>query len=211
MATAASASTVHFISGTSLNQLGSFVGSIDYAYNSGKSGTLTLSITNTSPAANGGFITGMAFNAPLGIKLDASSGFGNFGLMGKANSKTVSASPWGSYSWGIALGGSWTGGGKPADGIGVGQTQTFVLMVTAPTPSAASALTSASFFTKNSPSDPAMAVRLRGFVNSGSDKVPAEDWSPVSLQPGSAPVTIPLPGAALAGSVGLLGLLSRRR
>lgn len=211
LANAASASTVNFVSGSGLNQLGSFVGTIDYTYNAGKNGTLTLSLTNTSPAANGGYITGMAFNAPLGIKLDAVSGFGKFGLTGKSNSRSVSASPWGSYSWGIVLGGSWTGGGKPADGIAVGHTQTFVLTVTAATDAAASALTSSSFFTKNSPSDPAMAVRLRGFVNSGSDKVPAEEWNPVTFQPSSGPVTIPLPGAALAGSVGLLGLIVRRR
>lgn len=211
LAATATASTINFVSGTGLNQLGSFVGTIEYAYSSGKNGTLTLSITNTSPAANGGFITGLAFNAPRGVKLEPASGFGSFGLLGQPSAQTVSANPWGNYSWAIVLGDSWIGGGRPVGGIPVGQTRTFVLSVVSPSAAVASALTSASFFTRNSPSDPAMAVRLRGFVDGGSDRAPAEEWNPASSQPNSGPVTTPLPGAALAGSVGLLGLISRRR
>ena len=47
--------------------LGAFTGSFDYAAINATSGTLTINLTNTSPADNSGFITAFAFNNPLDL------------------------------------------------------------------------------------------------------------------------------------------------
>jgi hypothetical protein len=93
--------------------------------------TLTVTLKNTSPAANGGFITGFVFNNPD----DAITGISKvsfdpseFELLNSSNA--VSASPFGQFDFGAALGGAFLGGGSPNDGIPVGETGTFVFKAT---------------------------------------------------------------------------------
>lgn len=45
--------------------LGAFNGTFEYSYNGGTTATINVSLTNTSNASNGGYITALAFNNPF--------------------------------------------------------------------------------------------------------------------------------------------------
>ena len=175
----------------STEQLGSFTGSIDYTYGSGVNGTLIITLTNTSLAANAGLITGFVFNIDSedpeasAVLQDATHPF--------LDTQGGSASPFGDdFDAGAALGGSFLGGGSPNAGIAVGETGTFTFLVTAPD---ALSLTADSFI--NGPYAFDFIVRFRGFADGGSDKVPG--------------MIVPSPGAlALLGFAAFCGRRRRR-
>lgn len=169
----------------STEALGAFTGSIDYAANSATQGTLTITLKNTSPVGNGGFLTAFVFNAVSSVTgLTLSSSPANFGL-----DSAVTASPFGEYRFGVSTGGGFTGGGNPSRGLAVGQTGTFVFAVTSTN---ALALSDASFLV--GPNDYPFVVRFRGFENGGSDKVPT-----------------PTPGSLALGLIAGLTAARRRR
>src|SRR4051812_15475674 len=96
-------------SGAGIEGLGSFTGSLAY---DNASSVFSVTLTNTSAANVGGFITGFAFNVAGGATTSLLGGGGSFvGVSG------VSASPFGTFEQGAAIGGNWLGGGKPGDGI----------------------------------------------------------------------------------------------
>jgi len=166
----------------------SFTGTIDYTANSATNGALAISLTNTSSI--GGFITGFVFNAggeSVTTSLTSSS-FASF-----LNLTNASAVPFGSsFLGGAALGANWLGGGSPSNGIGVGQTGSFVFDVNG---SGAGSLTSGSFLT--GPYDFNFIVRFRGTGGpEGSSKAPA----------------MPAPGgaAAILGAAAFAGTRRRR-
>ncbi|HMN42149.1 MAG TPA: hypothetical protein PKE29_14990 [Phycisphaerales bacterium] len=177
----------------STDGLGKYVGSITYTANTVTSGTLVISLTNTNTPVEGGYITGVVFNIP-GIDATANSALASANPSGFLQlGPTASASPYGTYEAGAALGGSWLGGGSPNGGVGVGQTGTFTWTITA---ADAGSLTANSFLVGGS--SPAPLVRFKGFANGGSDKVPGQ--------------LIPTPGAGvLAGLAGLVAMRRRRR
>jgi MYXO-CTERM domain-containing protein len=172
--------------------LGDFDGSIEYTFDALTGGELTITLTNTSPAANGGFLTGFVFNinsvdGGAHAMLTDDGAFNGFDDTG-----VESAPPFGTYDAGAALNGNWSGGGSPAGGIGIMQTGVFTFDVMA---ADASTLTALSFIT--GPLDYNFVVRFRGFKDGGSDKVPGQ--------------VVPAPGAmALLSLAGLAGV-SRRR
>lgn len=183
-------------------ELGAFTGLIAYVPTNSTSGVLTISLTNTSPAANGGYITAFVFNNPgdviTAVTLDSSpTGFST--LLGASNptAELVSASPWSNFDLGVSVGGNdltgFQAGGSPNDGIGVGETGTFVFSLTG---TGMDALSQASFeqALSGGPGDKPdafMIVRFRGFEDDGSDKCTA---------------VVPLPAAAWSG-MAVLGLL----
>jgi len=174
---------------SSLEGLGSFTGSIEYSTADAFSttGTLVITLTNTSAPANGGFITGFLFNiggADSSASATLASGTHPFT---NCTGGGLSGSPFGDYDAGAALGGSFLGGGSPNPGIGVGDTGVFTFDVSA---SDAGALTALDFL-NGGPLDFNFLVRFRGFENGGSDKVGA--------------VVVPLPPALGLGLVGLVG------
>jgi len=63
IAGAANASVVNFVSNPGLEQLGAFTGSMEWTYLGDNAGTLEITLTNTSPVGNGGYLTGLAFRA----------------------------------------------------------------------------------------------------------------------------------------------------
>jgi len=151
----------------SSENLGTFTGTLDYNPGIG-SGTLIISITNTSPVANGGFLTGFAFNidsADAGALATLQPGATHPFL----DTGSENAPPFGTYDAGAALGADWSGGGSPNSGIAVGATGTFTFNVVA---SDAASLTASSFI--NGPNEFDFVVRFRGFKDGGSDKVPSE-------------------------------------
>lgn len=154
---------------------------------------VTITLTNTSPVANGGFITADAFN------LAANTTISNFSAVNVlANNTTtpntnfgitqgvISASPFDNRNTLISTGGDFEGGGNPTTGIGVGQTVRFTFTLGG---AGAGANTETSIFTSE-------FIRFRGFNDGGSDK------TMVSATPAAAvpePTTMLLLGSGLAG------------
>lgn len=179
----------------SSSNLGTFVGSIDYAFDPiDNDGRLIITLTNTSPAANGGFITGFVFNIDSADS-DASATLVSATPNTFLDAPNQNGQPFGNpYDAGAALGGMFQGGPNPQDGLGVGETGTFEFEVNA---SDAATLTAIDFI--NGPYEYDFLVRFRGFDDGGSDRVPAEEGQ------------IPGPSALLAACFGVLLFRSRRR
>lgn len=188
----------------------SFLLSVTYSYNAMDGfGKLTWVFENTSPnpPISASFLTGFAWDSPTGVTYAMhSSTHSSFALEAPAG-----ASPFGTYSHALALGGDWLGGGSPNGGIESGDTGTFVLKVMG-TSGVLAGLTTDSFlsdrtYTTGGVTYPApIAVRLRGIQpGDGSDKI----LGAAPGGPGPGPL-IPTPTAALAGAVGLVGLMMRR-
>jgi hypothetical protein len=176
----------------STEHLGNFTGFISYEFDVFDGGLLTIELTNTSPLANGGFLTGFVFNInsvdPGAMAMLTNSP--DFPLF--QDTGVESASPFGTYDAGAALGGNWSGGGSPAGGIGVLQTGAFEFNVMA---TDAASLTAISFI--SGPATHDFVARFRGFADGGSDKTPGQ--------------VVPAPAAfSLLAGFGLVGI-SRRR
>jgi hypothetical protein len=195
---AASMVSISSDGGNSTEGLGSFTGSISYAADNAfsTSGLLTISLTNTSAAANGGYITGLLFNiggtdpnAAAAYQPSAGDAFSN------CTGNGLSGQPFGNpFDAGAALGGSFLGGGSPLAGIGVGQTGSFSFLVSA----LDAGSLNASDFLNGGPFDFNFIVRFRGFEDGGSDKVPAML---------TTPNVVPLPMPLALGAVGLIAAM----
>lgn len=202
-ASVACADTITFSgSEVSTENLASFTGSMTWNYSGGGVGSLVVSLTNTSDSANGGYMTGFAFNTSFtGLNLT---------LCGAPNAswliqQNASGSPFGTFDWAAALGGNFLGGGSPDAGIAVGDTGVFTFCVKGDD-SIVSGLSASSFFDGDCTCEPGeenrypFAARFRGFNDGGSDKV-------IACPPSVVPVPMPV---ALAAA-GLLGVGFMRR
>ncbi len=192
---AASADIIDFLADTNNAEagIGNFAGTIQYDWLGLDMGLVTVELTNTSPTANGGFITGFLFNidsADTGVASLATTSHAGF-LDAAGNT----ASPFGGnlpYDAGAALGGHWLDGGNPMDGIGVGDTGVFTFDLTADD---AEVLSAINFL--DGAYDYNFVVRFRGFLDGNSDKTPGMIPAPASL--------------ALLGIAGLASTRRRRR
>lgn len=187
MACAAAVAQAIPISGSSgVEGLGSWTGDLTYTAVDATHGTLTIQMANTSPAANGGYITALAFNNPY----DWITGFSSFTstdgdfAASPLCSNCVSGSPYGNFDFLISTGGGFLGSGSPTGGIKPGAlgggTETFTYSLTGTN---MAALTSNDFLKElSSGGDPkSFVVRFRGFNNGGSDKVPVDLPEPGTL------------------------------
>ena len=189
---ASEATTIGFCSGQ-LEGLGQCTKTVTY---DSATNILLVTLTNTSPAGNGGFLTADAFNlgAPASpdiqvVSFTGDAAFPAFTINPAAPSGggSISVEPFGTREFVIsATGGDWLGGGSPNGGIPVGASATFRLTLSAD-------ITEASLFGSNE------AIRFRGFENEGSDKT-------------FATVSVPEPGTALLLTItGLVGIVTYRR
>jgi hypothetical protein len=188
----AGASMVQFSSGPlSTNGIGSFVGSMTWSYLGSGSGLLEISLTNTTDASVGGYITGFMFNvAPSSLAVQLTSAPNGLwqGLQG------ASANPFGVFDFGASLGGGFEGGPQPSHGIATGATGVLKFAVSGSAP-ALQGLSAMSFF--DAVGGHAAIARFRGFGNGSSDKVVAAQLT----VPGAGPICL----------LALGGLFARRR
>jgi len=206
----------------------SFTGSLEYNFTSSSAATLIVSLANTSPIANGGYLTAFAFNNPgdaiTGATLTSyAAGTGPWVILGAPDfTNEFTASPLGVFDIGAVVGDAdkkklpdWEGGGDPKAGVPVSATGTWTFTLTG---TGLNALTAASFIAETAPEKvdkdgdvktagtEVFAVRFRGFVDGKSAKVPGEEIPPpTNVVPEPAHYTLAL------GSAALLLALRRRR
>ena len=157
---------------SSTDGLGNFMGEFTYKYFSSTNAVFDVTLTNTSAISNGGYLTGFVFNNPnnyiSGVTLASSNS--SFELLGAQSfNDSVSASPYGKFDIGAALGGNFLGGGSPLSGIAVNNTATFEFALSG---NNLDQLSVSSFVGATASSNEFFVARFRGFENGGSDKVP---------------------------------------
>lgn len=196
-----------------LEGLGSFIGELTYNAISDTKATLTVELTNTSPEANGGFITAFAFNNPSNdiTSVNLSSTDSDFNLIGGPFFKnSIKASPFGKFDIGASISNRWLGGKRPWRGIGVGDTETFTFDLKGINLSSLDEQSFWEVLSLGCKRTQPFAVRFRGFDNKGSDKVPGvPDIPPNIVIP--EPSTILLLGFSLIGILGLTRKLGNGR
>lgn len=229
------ADTINFV-GLGQNGYGSFSGSISVDSLSATLAEITVELTNTTaPASRGGTITGFAFNNPnssaggdIGGVVETPPGYSstnsNFKAIGAPEYENgivvddgVNAAPFGMFDLGAALGGNWSGGGNPNNGIAIGNTASFVFKVFGTN---LNNLSAASIFETPSEANPkdkdpqtlvSFVVRFRGGDNpqGWSDKaVAVEDpKDPEDPEDPEDPNPVPAPaGGVLAAMAAVFGL-----
>lgn len=191
--------------------LGALEGDLTYNATSATAATLTLSVSNTSPAANGGFLTAFVFNNPSDLITGATltSAPANFTLLSSPNN--INGAPNGQFDFVVTtnpnpnVNNAFEGGGNPNRGIAVGSTGTFVLSFTGTaldTLDEADFLSALSQGTGSGDGFQAFSFRFRGFEDGGSDKV---------TPPDDSTITAPAPAALGLFGLGLIGVALRRR
>jgi len=197
----------HAVSIFGNGSLGDFTGNLGYTFSDATNATLTVQLTNTSPPANGGFLTAFVFNNPGDRITGVTFSDPNFNLLGAPTfNNDVKASPFGKFDIGVSTGSGFPDGGGPFHGIAVGATKTFLFALAG---TGLDTLTDLSFVSELSVPSGSMCCQFfvagfTGFLNDKSDKVPAQ----VGVVP--EPTTLLLFGSGL-GALASAAYARRRR
>ena len=145
---------------------------------------VTITLTNTSLPANGGFLTAVAFNLTPGTVINTfvttNANFVNFGPA--PTGWTGSVSPDGTRTHLIsATGNDYNGGGNPTGGVPTGGAVTFTITL-----ASLNGNTEASIFNS-------ILIRMRGFQDGSSDK------DPLTVTQVPEPASMLLLGSGLIG------------
>ena len=189
-------------SANSTEKLGQFTATLEYIVVDKGVAQLWVTLANTSPDANGGWITGFAFNNPNNFIKEANLSFnprpGEYLLMGGPGfTDTVSASPFADFDMGAALGGSFEGGGSATAGIFVGTAEKFRFTLKGAN---VETLTERSFIDEVNADGEFFVVRFRGFENGGSDKVPGDPGEGVPVPRPRKPMAAERPSSRRSSS-----------
>lgn len=192
LAAHAQASFVQFSSSTSATGRGSYRGTMEWTHEEGAgSGSLVVSLTNTSALDNGGFLTAFGFNTVDGVSVTFSGVIGNGAARRWRAFSDFAVRGYGVIDTGAAIGSRWWKGGKVIYGISVGRTKAFAFDVLGDE-GLLSELTAHSFIDDSS--GVGVIARFRNFDDAGTD---------------IATATLPAPGAVTLLGLGA-GLLRRR-
>ena len=146
---------------------------------------LTVTLTNTAPPANGGFLTAFAFNlAPGTVVTNFATTEPDFDLY-EPGEWDGNVAPDGTRTHLIGINSSYQGVGVPSDGTGTGASVTFTLTL-----QALNGNTELSVFNS-------AAIRSGGYQDGSSDK-------DLLLQQVPEPTSMLLLGTALVGAAGVL-------
>jgi hypothetical protein len=202
---------------------GYFTGSVAVDNLTTTSASIQIKLTNTSPVANGGYLTSFAFNLPGAVKgatltaTYAPNTAQSFNLIGGVTTATpkgdfsndISTGPLGNFDVGAAVGPDWHSSGTAANGLTPGETGTFTFTITG-TGFNANLLTAQALMTYmsqsvNGSAVGAIGVRFRDFKDGSGDKVFAGVLdTPTPNNP------VPAPPAAVMLGLGGLCLLGRK-
>lgn len=211
---------------------GYFTGTVAVDNISKTSASVQITLTNTSPLANGGYLTALAFNLPGTITSASLTTSYNpntaqsFNLIGGVTSATpkgdfsndVTTGPLGTLDIGAAVGPDWHSSGTASNGLAPGETGTFTFTLNGSSSNlnnlTAQALMDLLSVASGGSGRAALAVRFRGFSgNPDNDKVVGGVVCPPppTNPPGGA---VPAPPGVLLGLLGagcLFGRKFRRR
>ncbi|MGC4097246.1 MAG: PEP-CTERM sorting domain-containing protein [Nitrospira sp.] len=137
------------------------VGSCNYTVSLANN-QLTMNITNTSPASNGGFITSVAFDLAGTASITSFTTTDSDFLLSPPPTSTggsINVAPDGSREFVMSITNDYLGGGSPTSGIGVGGNATFVFTLGG----TFAGVTENNVFGST-------LVRFRGFLDGSSDK-----------------------------------------
>jgi hypothetical protein len=219
-------SSAALVQDSSTSNLGTFSGTIAVNNISPTSAQIQVTLTNTTNAKLGGYITGFAFNLPVPIASATltPNPTGNFNLAGGGTFNNsigsyddVPGQPYGFFDIGAGLGTDGSlNGGTPNTGLASGASQTFIFDITSfaggfdlNTLSAQLLLSLASANAQGGGAQ-AFLVRFRGFKNGGSDKVVINPEPPPPTNPPPPNGVVPAPPALVLGLIGFGGLFLGR-
>lgn len=219
-------SSAALVQDSSTSNLGKFSGTIAVDNISPTSAQISVTLTNTTNAKLGGYITGFAFNLPVPIASATltPNPTGSFNLAGGGTFNNtigsyddVPGQPYGYFDIGAGLGTDGSlNGGSPTSGLASGQSQTFIFSITSYAGGFDLNTLSAQLLLSLASANPqgggaqAFLVRFRGFKNGGSDKVVINpEGNPPPPPPPPPPGTVPAPPAVLLALAGVGCLLGR--
>lgn len=217
-------SSATLVATSSTSNLGTFTGTIAVDNISPTSASVRVTLTNTTSASLGGYITGFAFNLPGSIASATltPNPTGSFYLAGGGTFNNtigsyddVPGQPYGYFDIGAGLGTDGSlNGGSPTSGLASGQSGTFIFSLTSTASgynlNNLSAQVLLSMLSANPQGGGAQAflVRFRGFTNGGSDKVVIGPTP--TPPPPPPPGAVPAPPAVVLGLLGIGGLFLGR-
>lgn len=191
-------------SSISTEDLGDFEADVNWS-----GSDLTVSLTNTSVSSNGGYISGFLMRLPGGATFNVGWTDSNLTLL-PVSSGPYAGSPYGDFDYGFAINGNFLGGGKPSNGIGVGETGQFIFSDW----NLGLDLTTEDFianYATADESDTNFLVRFRGFDDDGSDKVIGMYGEIPDLPPPPTSSEIPEPNIFWLMLLGLGAFLLRKK